>query len=210
MTDGETPLDADEAQGLLVKSISTRGELNNFEQVNILRGLVWANSYFKSYEDLLSEKSIKLLHKKMFEDVWSWAGTFRRSDKNIGVHWSQIRQDLRNLIEDTKVQIESKSYEFDEIAVRFHHRLVSIHPFPNGNGRHARECASLLVAHLGKKKFPWGEVGFSEESGAREVYLRAIRLADQSDYDLLIKFARMDQVALEEYLEDEETDSPRP
>lgn len=210
MNDGETPLDADEAQGLLIGSISTRGELNNFEQMNILDGIVWADSHFTSHKDLLSEKSICLLHKKMFANVWSWAGVFRKSDKNIGVHWAQIRHDLRNLIEDTKVQIDAKAYAEDELAIRFHHRLVSIHPFPNGNGRHAREYASLLVRSLGMEKFPWGQVGFSE-SGVRELYLRATRLADQNDYDLLIKFARMNKGEAENYTDiEDEDDSPSP
>src|SRR6476661_6539586 len=106
--------------------------------------------------DLLNEKFVNDLHRHMLGDVWRWAGRLRSSPRNIGIdHW-EIPVALRMLLDDVKVWIETKAYPPDEIAVRFHHHLVQIHPFPNGNGRHARMMADLLAAKLGATPFSWG------------------------------------------------------
>lgn len=189
--EGQSPLDEDEKAGLLIRTISTRGELDEFEQANIQDAVEWSIKSKVNSEQLLSESFILLLHKKMFGEVWSWAGTIRRTNKNVGVDKSQISVELRKLIDDCKFWIENKTFDPDEIAIRFSHRLVKIHVFPNGNGRHSRLIADLLVSKLFKKPvFTWGMSDLSKKSPIRKEYLNAIYKADQGEYESLISFAR--------------------
>lgn len=186
---GATPLDPDELEGLKVKHITTREELNRFEQDNINEALSWLSARRKT--DILTEKFVKILHQKMFGKVWRWAGTFRRSGKNVGVDWQQISVCLHTLLEDTRYWIEKKTYPPDEIAVRFHHKLVWIHLFPNGNGRHARLMTDILLTDvLGRKPFNWTIKGMDDDDRVRDAYLRALRKADHNDYTMLLNFAR--------------------
>ena len=185
---GATPLDPDEAQGLLPTHITTQGELNVWEQTNILQGELWAARHSK--RELLDEAFIRELHRRMFDQTWRWAGTFRSSDKNIGVDWLQIAMQLRNLLDNTRYQVEHQVFSADELAVRFHHQLVVIHPFPNGNGRHARLMADLLVQRLGMPRFSWGSESLIGTSGVRSAYLEALRAADRHKIELLLAFAR--------------------
>jgi len=150
--DGQTPLDGNEKEGLLIKTISTRGELDEFEQFNIEKAVEWTISRKFQPEYILSEQFIKLLHNKMFCDVWSWAGKFRKTNKNIGVDKFLVAEELRCLIGDCKFWIENKTYSKDEIAIRFKHRLVKIHCFPNGNGRHSRLMADVIISKIFKDK----------------------------------------------------------
>ena len=146
--DGQTPLDEDEKEGLKIKSITIQKELDEFEQLTIEKAVEWTiRTKFKP-EKILTEKFIKDLHKKMYGDVWKWAGEFRKTEKNIGIQWTQIGIALKNLIDDTKYWIENNSYPPEEIAIRFKHRIVSIHCFPNGNGRHSRIMADIIIITL--------------------------------------------------------------
>jgi Fic-DOC domain mobile mystery protein B len=150
---GATPVDPDETEGLLHGHVVTRAELDELEEANIQIGLEWAVRRAITSRrpiDVLSEEFLYALHERMFGEVWSWAGEVRRSEKNIGVERHRIRVEVRNLVEDARVWRERQAYSPDEIAVRFHHRLVSIHPFPNGNGRHARLMADLLAMQAGR------------------------------------------------------------
>jgi Fic-DOC domain mobile mystery protein B len=185
---GATPLDPDEVAGLIPGHISTQGELNEWEQTNILEGVQWAARQRK--RELLSEDFLRELHRRMFGKTWKWAGSFRQTDKNIGVDWRQISVQLRNLLEDVKVQIKLQSYLPDEIALRFHHRLVWIHLFANGNGRHARLAADLLAQKLGRPAFTWGGQSLVKANDARKSYLAALRAADVHVYAGLLVFAR--------------------
>jgi len=151
---GATPLDADELASLIPGHITTQGELNEWEQLNIAQG---ENRARKHRKEILNEAFLRQLHKQMFGETWKWAGEFRKTDKNIGVDWHKTGVELKKLLDDVHFQIEHASYPPDEIAVRFHHRLVAIHPFPNGNGRHARLMADLLVERLGQPRFTWGQ-----------------------------------------------------
>ncbi|GHU06751.1 cell division protein Fic [Betaproteobacteria bacterium] len=187
-TTGATPIDPDEAAGLIPGHITTQGELNEWEQTNILEGMQWAARQRKG--KLLSEEFLRELHRRMLGKTWKWAGQFRQSDKNIGVDWQQIPVHLRNLLEDVKVQIEFQSYPSDEIVLRFHHRLVWIHLFANGNGRHARLAADLLAQKLGRPAFTWGGQSLVEVNDRRKIYLAALRAADAHVYDDLLAFAR--------------------
>ena len=153
--DGATPLTPEETRDLIPSHIAYRRELNEAELENITRAQEWA---LGRRRDLLSEKFIRDLHKRMLGDVWRWAGKFRTSQRNIGIDYWLIPVGLRQLLDDCKTWIEFASYPPDEIAVRLHHRMVLIHPFPNGNGRHSRLMADLLVMQLGRQRLSWGRV----------------------------------------------------
>ena len=182
-----TPLDADERASLMPGHIATQGELNEWEQLNILHGEGWARSQRR---EILDEQFLRRLHREMFGETWRWAGRFRTSDKNIGVDWLRIGVEVKNLLDDIRFQVELGTMPLDEIAVRFHHRLVAIHPFPNGNGRHARLMADLLAERLGRPRFTWGGANLINANDARQHYIAALRAADGRDIVPLLAFAR--------------------
>ena len=189
--DGQTPLDEDEKEGLKIKSITTQNELDEFEQLNIEKSVEWIiHSNLKS-EKILTEKFIIDLHKKMYGDVWKWAGEFRKTDKNIGIKWAQIGIKLKNLIDDTKYWIENKTYSPEEIAIRFKHRIVAIHCFPNGNGRHSRMMADIIIESIfGKDIFTWHKSNMIKENEVRKNYIKALKEADNGNVNPLIEFAQ--------------------
>jgi len=189
---GQTPLDEDEKDGLLIPTITTRGELDEFEQLNIEKAIEWSIKNKFKIENILTEDFIKNLHRRMLSDVWQWAGEFRRSDKNIGVDKYKIGIELRNLIDDCKYWVEQGAYPPDEIAIRFSHRVVQIHLFPNGNGRHSRLIGDIIVNDgFERPVFTWGQSDLLHKGEARTIYLSALREADQGNYRKLIKFARI-------------------
>ena len=189
--DGQTPLDEDEKEGLLIKTISTRAELDEFEQQNIEQAIQWTLMRNFKQQDILTESFIIELHKRMYGNVWKWAGEFRKTNKNIGVDKWQITVELRNLMDDAKYWIENRIYSEDEIAVRFKHRIVSIHCFPNGNGRHSRLVADIIIEKVFKQNvFSWGAANLSIDSNARGKYLKAVKEADKGNYTNLLEFAR--------------------
>lgn len=189
--EGQTPIDEDEKEGLLIKTISTHGELDEFEQQNIENAVEWTLTRQFKLKKILQESFILDVHKRMFGNVWKWAGKYRTSNKNLGVDKYQIPFELKNLLDDCNYWIEHNTYEPDELAIRFKHRLVSIHPFANGNGRHSRLCADILISHgLEKPIFTWGRANFTNKGEARKIYLQALHLADQGNYLPLIKFSR--------------------
>lgn len=185
--DDATPLTAEERADLIPAHIAYRTELNDAEQENIVRAQDWA---LRRRRDLLTEKFINDLHRHMLGDVWRWAGRFRTSEKNLGIPYYEIPVALRQLLDDTKAWIEHGAYPPDELAVRFHHRLVQIHPFPNGNGRHARLMADLLVMSLGGDRFSWGSVNLQDVGALRRAYITALQAADNHDIGPLLAFAR--------------------
>ncbi|HUG82263.1 MAG TPA: mobile mystery protein B [Bryobacterales bacterium] len=185
--DAATPLTPEEMRDLIPAHIADRRDLNEVEQENIMRGQEWA---LGRRRDTLSEKFIKDLHRRMLGEVWRWAGDFRRSERNLGIPFYEIPAALRQLLDDTKAWIEHKSFPPDEIAVRFHHRLVQIHPFANGNGRHARLMADLLVMELGQERFSWGRANLQEVGDIRARYIAALNAADNHDIGPLLAFAR--------------------
>ncbi len=184
---GATPLDADELASLIPGHITSQAELNEWEQLNIVQGDGWAR---KQRKEMLNEGFLRQLHKQMFGETWRWAGEFRKSDKNIGVDWLKIGVELKKLLDDVRYQIEHGSFVADEIAVRLHHRLVAIHPFPNGNGRHARLLADLVVERLGQPRFSWGSRNLVDASETRQRYIAALQAADARDIAPLLAFAR--------------------
>lgn len=189
--DGQTPLDEDEKEGLLIPTIATRGELDEYEQQNIEQAIQWLFKASFTVDKVLSERFVKELHRRMYSNIWKWAGEFRKTDKNIGIDKSQIPTQLIALLDDTKYWIENKTFSPDEIAVRFKHRLVSIHCFPNGNGRHSRLMADIIIEKLFKLPvFSWGAANLMKKGDPRSAYLSAIKAADAGNINPLLEFAR--------------------
>lgn len=182
-----TPLAPDERRQLIPTYITTRAQLNEAEQIGISEADAWA---FARRRDVLSETFLPGLHRRMFGKVWRWAGTFRSTERNIGVDACRIGIELRTLLDDVRYWIEGQTYAPDEIAVRFHHRLVWIHPFANGNGRHARIAADLLAIALGRPRFAWGSASLVEAATTRAQYVAALKAADAHDIAPLLAFAR--------------------
>jgi len=189
--DGQTPLDEEEKDGLLIPTISTRGELDEFEQQNIEQAVQWTIGRSFKPELIFTENFIRRVHTRMYADVWAWAGEFRKTNKNMGVDKWQISSNLACLLDDAKYWLENNSYPPDEMAIRFKHRLVSIHCFPNGNVRHSRLMADIIIEKIFKLPvFSWGAASLSSEGNTRKAYLTAIKTADKGDYSLLLAFAR--------------------
>jgi Fic-DOC domain mobile mystery protein B len=188
-SDGNTPLSPEELADL-IPSLATKEELNEWERENILLARDWATGDRTSPTDMVSDEYVRKLHLRMFDQTWKWAGQYRRTEKNIGVPFHEIRERLAALFGDVRYWIENGTYSPDDIAVRFHHRLVAIHPFPNGNGRHARLMAEVLVMKLGRAAFTWGPTDLIKQGESRARYLDAMRAADNGDIQPLLEFAR--------------------
>lgn len=187
---GATPLDPDEIEGLMPKHITTQGQLNEWEQANILHCEMWLLKQSLTLNDVLDISFVQKLHKKMFSDTWSWAGTYRKTNKNIGVFWEKISVQTKNLIDDVLFQNQHQTYGHDEIAIKFHHRLVAIHCFPNGNGRHARLITDLYLQSQDVDKFTWGRENLVVANDSRNEYINALRCADKHDYAPSLNFSR--------------------
>lgn len=189
--DGQTPLSEEEKDGLLIKTITTHGELDEHEQLNIEKAIEWTIKTKFKKDKILTEEFIKVLHKKMLGNVWSWAGEFRKSEKNIGVKWLLIGIELKALLDDTKYWIENNTFSNEEIAIRFKHRLVNIHCFPNGNGRHSRIMADIIMESiLGNEPFSWNQSNMVKADQTRKNYINAIREGDKGNIQPLIDFAK--------------------
>lgn len=186
--DGATPLDPDEKEGLRFTHITTRGELDQLEQANIVEGMQWLKKQRNA--DILSEGFVRDLHKRLFGQVWKWAGMFRKAEKNIGVDPIQIAIQLRQLLDDARYWIENETFPPVELAVRFHHKLVLIHLFPNGNGRHARIMADAILTKLmDAPAIDWaGGYKLENMSERRDQYIAALRVADKHDFSKLLEF----------------------
>ncbi|BFD45611.1 mobile mystery protein B [Candidatus Tisiphia endosymbiont of Ditula angustiorana] len=185
--EGATPLNQDEINNLLPKHLTTQSELNEWEQYNILKAEEWVLQ--RKRQDILSISFAQKLHNKMFDNTWSWAGKFRKTQTNIGVNSIYIGQELKLLFDDTIYQLTHKIYPLRETAIRFHHRLVFIHPFPNGNGRFSRLFADLILVSHNEHRFSWGRSNLICDNATRKQYLEALRAADNNDYSKLIIFA---------------------
>lgn len=189
---GQTPIDDDEKEFLKIKGVSSLEELNFFEHENITkaRRLLLKRKKFKA-EEVFSREFILSIHKKMFSDVWLWAGKFRDREMNIGSSVKNIEIDVKELLDDAKYWLKNKTFSEEEIVIRFKHRLVKIHPFRNGNGRHSRLIAEIMCEKLfSLSVFSWGDVENNIE--AYKKYLHALRVADQGDYSELLALTHID------------------
>jgi len=188
--DDATPLAPEERDALLQTWITDRDDLNEAEQENIIKGAAWAARQRGKPVDLLNEDFAKSLHRQMFGEVWQWAGSYRQTERNIGIEAYRIPAETPSMFDDVRYWIEHEIYPPDEIAVRLHHRLTAIHPWPNGNGRHARLMADLLAQRLGRDVFTWGSGTLLDIGELRTRYVTALRSADNHDIGPLLEFAR--------------------
>lgn len=188
---GQTELSEEEKEGLKISSITTQAELNELEQLNIENAVQWTIQKKLDPKKILTDKFIKDLHKRMYGSIWSWAGNFRRSEKNLGITWTQIPTSLKTLMDDAQFWIDNQTYSNEEIAIRFKHRIVSIHCFPNGNGRHSRLMADIIMESIFEEKiFPWNSSNMVKSDDVRKEYIKSLREADKGDFVPLISFAR--------------------
>lgn len=185
---GATPLDPDDAAGLIPSHIATQGQLNEWEFQNVAEGRAWALS--RKRKELLTADFARELHRRMFGKTWKWAGNFRKKETNPGIDPKNISVELKKLFDDVAYQIEQNSMPLDEIGARFHHRLTQIHPFPNGNGRHARLMTDILLKLNGTEPFDWGKSDLVAAGEVRDRYIAALRAADSRDHSLLQEFVR--------------------
>jgi Fic-DOC domain mobile mystery protein B len=181
--DGTRPVDPDETEELLPTHIHTRGELNLWEQENILEAAKWT---LRTHSPALSEPTIRELHRRMFDRTWEWAGRYRLSDKTIGACWAAIPVEVHKLVEDGAFWIDNETFEIDEAAVRLHHRLVEAHPFPNGNGRHARLWCDMILRQRGRPPIEWRNEKLDRPGEARHMYIQALRAADTGNIQPLL------------------------
>ncbi|NOY89604.1 MAG: mobile mystery protein B [Deltaproteobacteria bacterium] len=193
--DGATALSPEELEGIRHPHVATRAQLDELEQANVQQGLLWLRRQERT--DLLTEQFVRQLHEKLFGEVWCWAGAFRRTGKNVGVEACMIAIELRKLLDDTRTWIECHTFPPKELAARFHHRLVAIHPFPNGNGRHSRIMADAILMHiLGEPGIDWiGGQDLLRPNDRRMRYIEALRNADQGDFTALLLFVGADSRA---------------
>ena len=177
----------EERDGLIPSYIALRHELNEAEQSNIGDAQRWAESRRR---DVLDRKLLNELHRRMFCDVWRWAGQYRTTARNIGVDAYRIGADVQQAVDDARYWVQHGTYPPDEIAVRFSHRLVKIHPFPNGNGRFSRFIGDLLARQLGRPEFTWGQRDLVDAGVTRAKYVAALQAADKGDIGPIMLFAR--------------------
>jgi Fic-DOC domain mobile mystery protein B len=187
--DGATPLEDEDLEGLKPSWIVDRGDLNAAEADNIAAAIAKWERRSRPTETLLDDKVVRELHRDMYGDVWAWAGTYRTREMTIGVDPYTVSVELRNLVEDSKYWFaENSSMSLTEAAARFHHKLVFIHPFRNGNGRLARQMTDLLLVSRGRAPLTWGRTDLGQTGDARTSYLAALRAADRGDFDPLLRF----------------------
>jgi Fic-DOC domain mobile mystery protein B len=185
--DDATPLTVEERNGLIPTHIALRSELNELEQRNIAEGDRWA---FSRKRNVLDEAFLRGLHRRMFIDVWKWAGDYRTTERNLGIAPYKIQPELYQILNDARYWIENATYGSDELAVRFHHRLVFVHPFPNGNGRWSRLASDLLIVQNAGERFTWGRANLQTATDVRRAYIKALQAADQNDIEPLVAFSR--------------------
>ena len=191
--EGATPLADEELAGLIPEWVATRDELNQVEQENILDAILWTHRRNWTVGTVADTETLRQLHKRMFGEVWTWAGSWRTKATNIGVDWHTIPTQIRQLAGDLEAQAsdpDNLAWPAPQLLARFHHRLVSIHPFPNGNGRHSRLATDLLAHAVGSPIPNWSSgADLSAETSMRDSYLRALREADSSgNFDPLTTF----------------------
>jgi Fic-DOC domain mobile mystery protein B len=187
--DAATPISEDEKAGLIPQHITLQVELNEYEARGIAEADAWLR---RRRHNLLEQKFVRALHKRMFRTVWTWAGSYRTTGKNIGIDAALIPAHIKLLLDDTKYWIEHATFSPDEICIRFHHRLVLVHPFANGNGRHARLMTDALIVQLGRPRFTWGGAHLTAKGDDRDAYVAALKAADRDPNDIgsLLSFAR--------------------
>jgi Fic-DOC domain mobile mystery protein B len=187
---GATPLGPDETDLLIPTDVATRADLNAVERDNILSARLWAFSRrgIVDADTLLQTTTLDAIHRRMFGNVWKWAGKRRTRDTNIGSDPAEIVMRLKDVLDDARYWHDHNTFDRIETAVRIHHRIVQVHPYVNGNGRHARFVADLYLHVNGEDTLPW-RPDESDTSVGRATYISALQLADRGDYAALIAYA---------------------
>lgn len=187
---GSTPIDDDEAADLIPTHVQHRSQLNLWEQQNILEAVKWGR---RTRQSVLDERLLRELHKRMFDRTWKWAGYYRKTNKNIGVDWHHIPVEVKILVDDGSFWLKEQVFPIDVAALRLHHRLVLIHPFPNGNGRLGRLWCDVILQQNGRPPFPWKNALLDNPGLARRAYIDALRFADRNDYGPLERLILVDR-----------------
>lgn len=181
---GRTSLTVQDLQGLKLPFVKTRAQLSAVEGPNIVSGKQATLTSRKSrVPNMLSVEYLRELHSRMFNDVWDWAAQIPSTElqNEFAASVPGIRPQLSILYADAiEYWLNDKRMTPEEFAVRVHHRVVKIHPFRNGNGRHSRLLADLLLSeNFGLETFTWGG---SAQLGAgdlyRQPYLEGLKAAD--------------------------------
>ncbi len=192
--DANTPWADHALIGLIPSWVSTRGDLNDVEALNVNDGYQWLRSTEPTIDQMLTAEFVRELHGRMFGDVWTWAGTYRRTETNLGVDWWEIAMRVTQLVDDLRYRAEhtptENSENIDLTCIEYHHRMVTIHPFPNGNGRHSRAFCDALVSALGRPQFTWGRLSIVSDRATRRAYIESLQSADDGDLTDLCLFAR--------------------
>lgn len=185
--DGSTPLDPDQIRGIKFSHLVNMGELDEVEDLNIQKGLEWLNR--QKGDDYLSMEFLCKLHEKLFGDVWKWAGTFRKVEVNLSkIKYYDVGPQLKMFFEDAKLWIEGGRMSWDEISAEMHHRLIAIHPFPNGNGRTTRIYTEYVQKRNKQAVTSWKASLNHDPKERRRVYIKSLQQADKGDFRPLIEF----------------------
>ena len=187
--DANTPLSDSDLEGLIPSWVASRADLNEVEAANVALGYDWLFGQQLSISDITDIEFVRELHRQMFKDVWEWAGRFRTRDLNIGISWFDITEATRQLVDNFAIRLGAPD-DADTECIDFHHQLVRIHPFINGNGRHGRAMADAAAVALGRPPFTWGGRSIVAADATRAAYIAALRSADQGDLVPLNEFAR--------------------
>jgi Fic-DOC domain mobile mystery protein B len=191
---GATPIDPNEEKDLIPSNITTQAELNEAEYRNIVRARSWARG--RTHRHLVTVGFLERLHERMFGEVWKWAGTRRQNELQnekftpfyaIATETETVLADLRHRLLHAPPNTQG---QWDRLGAEFHHRIVKIHYFNNGNGRHARELTDLLLMHYGQEPFTWGSGSLTSSGATRDRYIVALHAADDGDLALLTEFVR--------------------
>lgn len=190
---GATPIEEEDLDGLIPDFVATRADLNQVEFENIAKSLPWARRQARiiGVDGILDYSFLLTLHRRMFGDVWRWAGTQRQRITNIGVEPHLIATQSRLALDDARLWHAQAVFGVDELAARIHCRLVAVHPFRNGNGRCTRMLADLYLVSIGAEPFSWGGASLDIDGSTRARYIAAlIEAIDTGRYAELIRFAR--------------------
>ncbi len=187
--EGATPID--DVSGLLV-DITTRGELNDAEGLNILTATDWIDK--GRIDDLFTVQFYRELHTKMYDQVWSWAGALRSQTGQTthpGSRPEAVDLDLGRVAMEFHCEWEAlndNSHLLPFIS-RYHHALVLVHPFNNGNGRWSRLAADAVIQRLaGRPPLTWATDTLVVDSDERKEYIAALQAADTGDFQPLLDY----------------------
>jgi Fic-DOC domain mobile mystery protein B len=187
--EGATPLD--DISGLLRRDITTRGQLDEAETLNILGAVDWIER--GRLRDVFTVDFYERLHSRMYDDVWEWAGDLRSvtgARPNIGVPPEMVPIELGRVAMEFNWEWQnSDQTNLLPFIAKYHHALVWVHPFNNGNGRWSRLACDVVMKRLAKKPLiTWATDTLNVDSGERSQYINALKMADDFDLAPLVEY----------------------